>query len=80
MSAAKPITVICHGPWMLINAGGVAGRTMTSWPSLQAEPVQRRRPLGGRDGGQGRQAGHLANPQAPPACCKAIVALFAETA
>ena len=30
VSSAKPIAAICHGPWMLINAGGVAGRTMTS--------------------------------------------------
>lgn len=33
--AAKPIAVICHGPWLLISAGLAAGRTLTSWPSLQ---------------------------------------------
>ena len=33
----KPIAAICHGPWTLINAEAVAGRTMTSWPSLQAD-------------------------------------------
>jgi protease I len=33
----KPIAAICHGPWTLINAGGVKGRRMTSWPSLQAD-------------------------------------------
>jgi protease I len=33
----KPIAAICHGPWTLINAGGVDGKTMTSWPSLQAD-------------------------------------------
>jgi len=31
----KPIAVICHGGWLPISAGIVAGRTMTSWPSLQ---------------------------------------------
>lgn len=31
----KPISAICHGPWTLINAGGVAGHTITSWPSLK---------------------------------------------
>jgi protease I len=31
----KPIAAICHGPWTLIDAGGVAGRRMTSWPSLK---------------------------------------------
>jgi protease I len=33
--AQKPIAVICHGGWLPISAGIVAGRTMTSWPSLQ---------------------------------------------
>ena len=33
--AAKPIAVICHGPWLLISAGLASGRTLTSWPSLQ---------------------------------------------
>jgi protease I len=31
----KPIAVICHGPWLLISAGLMKGRTLTSWPSLQ---------------------------------------------
>jgi protease I len=35
--AGKPIAAICHGPWTLINAGLVEGRTITSWPSLQAD-------------------------------------------
>jgi protease I len=33
----KPVAAICHGPWTLINAGGVAGKEMTSWPSLEAD-------------------------------------------
>jgi protease I len=35
--AKKPIAAICHGPWTLINAEAVEGRTMTSWPSLEAD-------------------------------------------
>jgi len=31
----KPIAVICHGAWLLISAGLVRGRTLTSWPTLQ---------------------------------------------
>ncbi len=31
----KPIAVICHGGWLLISAGLVRNRTLTSWPSLQ---------------------------------------------
>ena len=33
----KPIAAICHGPWTLVEAGAVKGRTMTSWPSLQTD-------------------------------------------
>jgi protease I len=33
----KPMAAICHGPWTLINAGGVEGKEMTSWPSLEAD-------------------------------------------
>ncbi len=33
----KPVAVICHGPWTLIEADVVKGRTVTSWPSLQTD-------------------------------------------
>jgi len=33
--AGKPLAVVCHGAWLLVSAGLVAGRTLTSWPSLQ---------------------------------------------
>lgn len=33
----KPVGVICHGPWTLVDAGVLEGRTITSWPSLQAD-------------------------------------------
>lgn len=35
--AHKPIAVICHGPWTLINAELVSGKKITSWPSLEAD-------------------------------------------
>jgi protease I len=35
VEAGKPISAVCHGPWTLIDAGGVSGRKMTSWPSLK---------------------------------------------
>jgi protease I len=35
--AGKPVAVICHGPWTLIEAGVVSGRTLTSWPSLKTD-------------------------------------------
>ncbi|HET9163461.1 MAG TPA: type 1 glutamine amidotransferase domain-containing protein [Solirubrobacterales bacterium] len=35
--AGKPVGAICHGPWTLIDADVVRGRTLTSWPSLQTD-------------------------------------------
>jgi deglycase len=37
VSNKKPIAAICHGPWTLIDAGGVDGKRMTSWPSLKTD-------------------------------------------
>ena len=37
MLADKPVAAICHGPWLLVEAGAVAGRRLTSWPSLQTD-------------------------------------------
>jgi protease I len=36
-TAGKPVAVICHGPWTLIEADVVRGRTLTSWPSLATD-------------------------------------------
>jgi protease I len=33
----KPVGVICHGPWTMIEADVVQGRTLTSWPSLKTD-------------------------------------------
>ncbi|HEY2273698.1 MAG TPA: type 1 glutamine amidotransferase domain-containing protein [Jatrophihabitantaceae bacterium] len=35
--AGKPIAAICHGPWTLVEADVVRGKTLTSWPSLQTD-------------------------------------------
>ncbi len=37
--SGKPVAAICHGPWTLIEAGVVKGRTMTSWPSVHTDLV-----------------------------------------
>lgn len=36
-TAGKPVAAICHAPWLLIEAGVVEGRTLTSWPSLRTD-------------------------------------------
>ncbi|MDQ3991655.1 MAG: type 1 glutamine amidotransferase [Actinomycetota bacterium] len=33
----KPVAAICHGPWLLVEADVVRGRTVTSWPSLRTD-------------------------------------------
>jgi len=35
--AGKPVGAICHGPWSLVEADVVRGRTLTSWPSLRTD-------------------------------------------
>ena len=37
VESGKPVAAICHGPWMLIEAGVVKGKTMTSWPSVSTD-------------------------------------------
>jgi protease I len=37
VESGKPVAVICHGPWTLVEADVVRGRTLTSWPSLQTD-------------------------------------------
>ena len=37
--AGKPVAVICHGPWTLIEAGVLKGRRITSWPSVKTDLV-----------------------------------------
>jgi intracellular protease, PfpI family len=35
--AGKPIAAICHGPWLLVEAGVARGRRMTSWPAIRTD-------------------------------------------
>lgn len=37
LAAGKPVAAICHAPWTLVEAGVVAGRRLTSWPSLKTD-------------------------------------------
>ena len=35
--AGKPVAAICHGPWLLVEADAVRGKTVTSWPSIRTD-------------------------------------------
>ena len=37
VTTGKTIAAICHGPWTLIEAGALSGKTVTSWPSLKTD-------------------------------------------
>jgi protease I len=76
VESGKPVGVICHGPWTLIEAGVAKGRTMTSYPSLRtdlsnagAHPVDEEVAVDG----------NIITSRSPddlPAFCKAIVGRF----
>lgn len=74
----KPIGVICHGPWVLVEADVVDGRTLTSYPSLQTDI----RNAGGEwIDEEVVTDGHLVTSRKPddlPAFCETIVEEFAS--
>jgi protease I len=77
---AKPIGVICHGPWTLVEADALRGRKITSWPSLRTD-IQN---AGGEWVDEEVVIDHniisSRNPDDLPAFCEAIVQEFAATA
>ena len=76
--AEKPVAAICHGPWLLAEAGVVKGKTVTSWPSIRTDLKNA--------GGEvvDKEAcvdGHLItsrNPDDVPAFCEAIAKAVSE--
>jgi protease I len=37
VDAGKPVAAICHGPWLLVEADVIRGRTVTGWPSIRTD-------------------------------------------
>jgi protease I len=76
--AGKPVAAICHGPWMLVEADVVRGRTLTSYPSLKTDI----RNAGGKwvDEQVVVDEGLVTsrNPDDLPAFCNKLVEEFAE--
>lgn len=80
IEAGKPIAAICHGPWTLINARGVEGKTMTSWPSLEADLSNAGARWIDRDVVVDRQLITSRKPGDLPAFCARMIEQFAEGA
>jgi protease I len=74
----KPIGVICHGPWTLIDAGLVDGRQITSWPSVRTDLVNAGAHWVDRDVVTDEWLTSSRNPDDLPAFCSAIVEQFAR--
>jgi protease I len=80
VNSGKPIGVICHGPWTLVEAGVVRGRRLTSYPSVRTDI----RNAGGTvlDEEVVNDQGLISsrNPHDLPAFCREIVTEFAKAA
>jgi deglycase len=76
----KPVAAICHGPWMLVEADVVRGRTITSWPSLKTDI----RNAGGnwvdREVVRDNQVVTSRKPDDIPAFNREMIGLFAQAA
>ncbi|MCE2575245.1 type 1 glutamine amidotransferase domain-containing protein [Komagataeibacter sp. FNDCR2] len=73
----KPIAAICHGSWTLIDADGVRGHTMTSWPSLRTDLTNAGAHWVDQDVVTDGTLVTSRNPHDLKAFCPAIIALFA---
>jgi protease I len=74
----KPIAAICHGPWILINAGLVQNKTLTSWPSIKIDLINAGATWVDKEV---VRDGYLITSRMPddvPAFTKAMIDLFAE--
>ena len=75
---AKPVGVICHGPWTLVEADVVRGRTLTSWPSVKTDLVNAGANWVDEEVHVDEGLVSSRNPDDLPAFCAKIVEEFAE--
>jgi protease I len=75
---AKPVGVICHGPWTLVEADVVRGRTITSWPSLKTDLENAGAKWVDEEVHVDEGLTSSRNPDDLPAFCAKIVEEFAE--
>ena len=76
--SGKPIGVICHGPWVMIEADVVRGRRMTSWPSVRTDLRNAGAEVVDEEVVTDKGIVSSRKPDDLPAFCKKIVEEFAE--
>ena len=76
----KPIAAICHGPWTLINANGVKGLTLTSYPSIKVDLINAGATWVDREVVVDKQIITSRNPDDLPAFIDKIMQLLTQTA
>lgn len=79
VEAGKPVGVICHGPWTLVEADVVRGRTLTSYPSVRTDIRNAGGNVVDREVVIDGALVSSRNPNDLPAFCDAIVDVFAAT-
>ncbi len=77
--AQKPVAAICHGPWLVVEAGAAKGRTMTSWPSLKTDIQNAGGSWVDRETAVDGNLITSRNPQDIPAFNREILKLFSAT-
>jgi len=77
--AVKPIAAICHAPWILINAGGVDGKNITSWGSVKIDLINAGAKWVDEEVVRDGQLMTSRKPDDIPAFNKAMIALFSES-
>src|SRR5579883_110562 len=71
--SGKPVAAICHGPWTLVEADVVKGRTMTSWPSIKTDLRNAGANWVDREVAVDRNFITSRKPEDIPAFCKAVI-------
>lgn len=79
VDSGKPIGVICHGPWTMIEADAVRGRRMTSWPSIRTDLRNAGADVVDEEVVIDGSITSSRSPDDLPAFCAAIVEQFAKT-
>lgn len=76
----KPVAAICHGPWVLVEADAVRGRTLTSWPSLKTDITNGGGEWQDREVVIDQKLVTSRKPDDLPAFCESIVKVFRSAA